>query len=127
MRRGDVVTVAERGGDFTGKPRPAVIIQSDLFAALDSVTICPLTSSESEAVSRDAVAKIGVDREPIQKHDRGRPPRVTVIEWTDIDVAPDALRSKCRREPVPDGVADELNGVRVHGPLRRLKVGHVIP
>jgi mRNA interferase MazF len=44
MRRGDVVAVADRGGDFTGKPRPGVIVQSDLFGALDSVTICPLTS-----------------------------------------------------------------------------------
>jgi mRNA interferase MazF len=42
--RGSVVTVADRSGQFTGKPRPAVIIQSDLFAALDSVTVCPLTS-----------------------------------------------------------------------------------
>ncbi len=44
MRRGDVVAVADRGGDFTGKPRPAVIVQSDLFDALDNVTVCPLSS-----------------------------------------------------------------------------------
>nr|WP_294502128.1 type II toxin-antitoxin system PemK/MazF family toxin [uncultured Rhodopila sp.] len=44
MKRGDVVAVADRGGDFTGKPRPGVIVQSDLFAAMESVTICPLTS-----------------------------------------------------------------------------------
>jgi len=39
MRRGDVFTITERGGDFTGKPRPAVIIQSDFFSALASVTV----------------------------------------------------------------------------------------
>jgi mRNA interferase MazF len=44
MRRGDVIAVADRSGDFAGKPRPAVIVQSDLFAAMGSVTICPLTS-----------------------------------------------------------------------------------
>jgi mRNA interferase MazF len=49
MTRGEVIAIADRDGDFTGKPRPGVIVQSDLFGALDSVTICPLTSSEMEA------------------------------------------------------------------------------
>ena len=38
MRRGDVVTVTAPG-DY-GKPRPALVIQSDLFDALPSVTLC---------------------------------------------------------------------------------------
>lgn len=42
MRRGDLVTVALQG-DF-GKPRPALVIQSDLFDEHPSVTILPLTS-----------------------------------------------------------------------------------
>lgn len=47
MRRGDVVAIADRkGGDFTGKPRPAVIVQSDHFANLPSVLICPITGTE---------------------------------------------------------------------------------
>lgn len=47
MGRGDVVTIADRqAGDYGGKPRPAVIVQSDHFAALDSVLICPVTSAE---------------------------------------------------------------------------------
>ncbi|UYM18533.1 type II toxin-antitoxin system PemK/MazF family toxin [Endozoicomonas euniceicola] len=37
MRRGDIVTVAIKG-DY-GKPRPALIIQSDLFEQHPSVTI----------------------------------------------------------------------------------------
>lgn len=48
MRRGEVVTIADRGGQFTGKPRPAVIIQSDLFDT-PSITICPLTSTRANA------------------------------------------------------------------------------
>jgi len=43
MRRGDIVTVAAPG-DF-GKPRPALVIQSDLFDALPSVTLCLITST----------------------------------------------------------------------------------
>ena len=34
-------------GDY-GKPRPCLVIQSDLFATLPSITICPLTSDLRE-------------------------------------------------------------------------------
>jgi mRNA interferase MazF len=47
--RGDVVTIADRSGDYTGKPRPAVIVQSDAFAKAGSMVICPLTTVEREA------------------------------------------------------------------------------
>ena len=42
MRRGDLVTVALQG--TYGKHRPALVIQSDLFAEHPSVTILPVTS-----------------------------------------------------------------------------------
>lgn len=40
--RGDLVTVS-LPGDY-GKPRPALVIQSDLFAEHPSVTVLPITS-----------------------------------------------------------------------------------
>lgn len=43
MRRGDVVTVA-MGGDY-GKPRPAVVIQTDSLAMTDTVLVCLISSS----------------------------------------------------------------------------------
>ena len=44
MTRGSIVTVAARGA-YTGKPRPAVVVQSDLFNALHaSITLCLITS-----------------------------------------------------------------------------------
>jgi mRNA interferase MazF len=46
MRRGDVVTIALQG-DF-GKPRPALVIQSDLFDEHPSVTVLPITSDLRE-------------------------------------------------------------------------------
>ena len=46
MRRGDLVTIALQG-DY-GKPRPALIIQSDLFHAHPSVTILPVTGELRE-------------------------------------------------------------------------------
>ncbi len=42
MMRGDVVTIAMQGD--SGKPRPALVIQADLFAEHASVTVLPLTS-----------------------------------------------------------------------------------
>lgn len=42
MKRGDLVTVALRGE--YGKPRPALVIQSDFYAAHPSVTVLPITS-----------------------------------------------------------------------------------
>src|SRR5437016_5002085 len=42
MKRGDLVRVALQG-DY-GKPRPALVIQSDLFDKHPSVTILPVTS-----------------------------------------------------------------------------------
>jgi mRNA interferase MazF len=48
MKRGDVVTVAA-SGDY-GKPRPAVIVQTDaLPAGHSSVVICQMTSDCSDA------------------------------------------------------------------------------
>jgi mRNA interferase MazF len=48
MRRGDLVTVAAPG-DY-GKPRPAVVVQTDAFPpAHASVIVCQLTSELSDA------------------------------------------------------------------------------
>ena len=48
IRRGDVVTVAA-SGDY-GKPRPAVVVQSDVFPAEHaSVVVCQMTSTLNDA------------------------------------------------------------------------------
>jgi mRNA interferase MazF len=43
VRRGQFVVVAT-SGDY-GKPRPALVVRSDLFAELPSVVICPLATT----------------------------------------------------------------------------------
>lgn len=58
MRRGDLVTVAAPG-DY-GKPRPALVIQSDLFEELPSVTLCLVTSTLRDA----PIFRITVDPSP---------------------------------------------------------------
>jgi mRNA interferase MazF len=42
MKRGDIVSVALQG-DY-GKPRPALVVQSDAFSKLNTVVVAPLTS-----------------------------------------------------------------------------------
>lgn len=48
MKRGEIWSVAARGA-YTGKPRPAVIVQDDRFDATASVTICALTTDSTAA------------------------------------------------------------------------------
>ncbi|PYB70952.1 growth inhibitor PemK [Rhizobium wuzhouense] len=47
MKRGDLVTVSAQG-DY-GKPRPAIVIQSDILNAADSVLVVLLTSAMADA------------------------------------------------------------------------------
>jgi len=58
MRRGDLVTVAAPG-DY-GKPRPALVIQSDLFDELPSVTVCRVSSTLRDT----PIFRITVDPSP---------------------------------------------------------------
>lgn len=47
MKRGDLVTVA-LSGDY-GKPRPALVIQTDHLSEADSVLVCLLTTTMRNA------------------------------------------------------------------------------
>lgn len=47
VRRGDLVTVSAQG-DY-GKPRPAVVVQSDVLNAADSVLVALLTGAMADA------------------------------------------------------------------------------
>ena len=49
-KRGDLVTVSLQG-DY-GKPRPALIVQTDLLQELESVVLCPVTSDLRTAAFR---------------------------------------------------------------------------
>ena len=47
MKRGDIVTVSLPGS--YGKPRPALIIQADLFEVHPSLTVLPITTQLRDA------------------------------------------------------------------------------
>jgi len=48
MKRGEIWTVAG-GSGYTGKPRPAVIVQDDAFDATASIIVCALTTATPDA------------------------------------------------------------------------------
>jgi mRNA interferase MazF len=48
MKRGEIWTVSG-GSAYTGKPRPAVILQDDPFDATSSVTVCVFTTNPTDA------------------------------------------------------------------------------
>jgi mRNA interferase MazF len=50
LRRGEVWTAAG-GPDYTGKPRPVVIIQDNRFDATASITVCGLTGTDIGAAA----------------------------------------------------------------------------
>lgn len=56
MRRGEIWTIAG-GGDYTAKPRPAVVVQADDAVDLDSITVCGLTTDET----RQSMFRVSVD------------------------------------------------------------------
>ena len=47
MKRGEIWTIVG-GSDYSGKPRPAVILQDDRFDGTDSLTICPFTTDPAD-------------------------------------------------------------------------------
>lgn len=49
MTKGDLVIVATRGS-YTSKPRPALVVQADVFNETHaSITVCPITSDVIDA------------------------------------------------------------------------------
>jgi mRNA interferase MazF len=48
-QRGDIVVLADRSGRYTGKPRPALVVQADAFPGTDSLVVRLITSVERDA------------------------------------------------------------------------------
>lgn len=63
MNRGELWTVS--GGVYAGKPRPALIIQEDLFDATESLVVIPLTTTVADApITRVAISPAARVAEP---------------------------------------------------------------
>ena len=77
MKRGEIWTIAG-GGDYTGKPRPAVIVQDDSFDATASITICAFTTDPTQA------PLFRVPIEPSEKNGLRAPSRLMVDKITTV-------------------------------------------
>jgi mRNA interferase MazF len=80
MRRGQFVVVAT-SGDY-GKPRPAIVVQSDLFAELPSVVICPLTST-----LRDDADQFRLEVRPSKRNGLRETSQIAIDKITAVPVA----------------------------------------
>lgn len=83
MKRGDIVTVAI-SGDF-GKPRPALIVQSDSFQETGTVTVLLMTSTLLEA----SLLRISISPSPLNG--------LTVASQVMVDKAMSVRREKIGR------------------------------
>lgn len=77
MKRREIWTVSG-GADYTGKPRPAVIIQDDNFDATRSITICVFTTDPTEA----PLFRIGV--QPNERNGLNAPSSLMVDKITTV-------------------------------------------
>jgi mRNA interferase MazF len=80
MRRRQFVVVAT-SGDY-GKPRPALIVQSELFAELPSVVICPLTTT-----LRNDADQFRLEVEPSERNGLREVSQIAIDKITVIPVA----------------------------------------
>jgi len=83
MKRGDVVVASPRG-DY-GKPRPCVVIQSDLFEPTDSLLVCLITSEMADA------ADLRLTLSPTPSNGLRVPSQIMIEKITAI------RRERCRR------------------------------
>ena len=80
MKRGEVWTLAG-GGDYTGRPRPAVIVQDDSFDGTASITVCAFTTDPTDA----PLFRLLV--EPSEKNGLRAPSRLMVDKLTTVSRA----------------------------------------
>jgi len=80
MRRGQFVIVVTQG-DY-GKPRPALIVQSDLFVALPSAVICPLTT-----MLRDDADQFRLRVDPSERNGLREISQIAIDKMTVVPVA----------------------------------------
>lgn len=84
LKRGEIWTVAG-GPDYAGKPRPAVIVQNDLFELTGSVTLCGITTDPSAApLLRIAIEPS--DRNGLKSRCRIMADKVTTVPLTKLGV-----------------------------------------
>ncbi|MBK8445264.1 MAG: type II toxin-antitoxin system PemK/MazF family toxin [Micropruina sp.] len=83
MIRGELWTVA--GGIYASKPRPALIVQDDLFGATESVTVAPLTTTLTDA----PLLRVSVpssDLSGLERHSHVMVDKLTTVRRTNVQM-----------------------------------------
>ncbi len=80
IKRGDFIVVVIPG-DY-GKPRPALVVHSDLFAGLPSATVCPLTTT-----LRDDASLLRITVEPDSSNGLRERSQIAIDKITTIPLA----------------------------------------
>lgn len=101
MRRGQFVTVVAPG-DY-GKPRPALVVQSELFDELPSVLICPLTTT-----LRVDADQFRLDVKPSPRNGLREPSQIAIDKITVVPVS---------KIGIAIGMADDVLMMRVNRAL----------
>lgn len=100
VKRGDLVTVTT-SGDY-GKPRPALVVQADLWAEHPSLTVLPLTSELHD------VPALRITVGPGEGTGLRLPSQVMVDKVTTIPRAKAGARIGCLNEAAMAGVGQAL-------------------
>ena len=104
VARGAIVVLASKGA-YTGKPRPAVVVQSDAFNATHaSITVCPITSDCVDAPLFRVALPPG-DRTGLAVASQAMVDKVSSVPRTAVDRA--------------IGVCDDLHLEQIDDALRR--------
>ena len=77
IQRGQFATVAT-SGDF-GKPRPALVVQSDLFAPLPTVVVCPLTTTIRDDAGQFRLDVAPTARNGLRQHSQIAIDKITTV------------------------------------------------
>jgi mRNA interferase MazF len=79
--RGEIWTIS--GGDYRGKPGPAVVLQAAAFQSLESVTICPFTT-DTRGTEILRVLIEPNERNGLQKPSRPMADKITTLYKTKL-------------------------------------------
>ena len=102
VKRGDLVTVALPG--YYGKPRPALVVQSDAFSGMESVIVAPLTST----VGRLPLVRVLIA--PHEENGLRKPSDVMVDKLNTLPVSKVGARFGFVDQATIDSVSDAIRG-----------------
>jgi len=82
--RGDIISIASKDAEFTAKPRPALIIQTDLYSDHPTVTVLPITSTIAENASIIRVDVFPDETNGLQKYSQIQIDKISTLKRVNV-------------------------------------------